>query len=315
MAKNKKTKNQTKRISFKLGASKGRKRRNAHPGSRTWKVVSLTALVVLCAVCLFAGAGVGFVFLEKYVKTHLSQPLRSLELAGVPAWANEALKQKIYAAAIPYGEPLELDEQTARSVQNNLARQVAWLDKVKVQAAHSSLLVEALWRKPLALVRTGMQKLYVDANLVVLDFVPISSLPIVEVKGLSKNAKAPAPGEVWREDDLGAAIAILDRLDRMDKLVTPDKPLLYEIGCIDVSNFNGRRNAHAPHIVMYAQDNTEIIWGAEYGEWQRYLEAPDEEKLAGLYSYYKEYGSLQEGARFINLCDPQGIVPLPIDKY
>jgi len=100
--------------------------------------------------------------------------------------------------------------------------------------------------------------------------------------------RVPSAGEVWKRDDLAAAVDILDMLDRMDKLVTPRKPLLYEIDRIDVTNFEGRHNKRAPHIRLYTKDNIEIIWGAEYGKWQRYLEVTDEEKLAKLYSYYKE---------------------------
>jgi len=140
-------------------------------------------------------------------------------------------------------------------------------------------------------------------------------LPIVNVKGLSAATKVPLPGEVWQLDDLAAAVIILTKLDRMDKSVTPDKPLLYEIDSIDMSNFNGRRSSRKPHITLYTKDNTKIIWGAEFGTWQQYLEATDEEKLAKLYAYYKEHGSLSGGAKYINLRDPQDNIPQPIDKY
>jgi hypothetical protein len=141
------------------------------------------------------------------------------------------------------------------------------------------------------------------------------NLPIVRVTGLSMTTRIPPPGEVWQLDDLAAGVAILERLDRMDKLVTPDRQLLYEIDRIDVSNFNGRRSSRKPHIVLYTRDDTEIIWGAEIGTWQRYLEATDEEKLAKLYGYYKEHGSLLNGVKYINLRDPQETVPRPVDKY
>jgi hypothetical protein len=101
----------------------------------------------------------------------------------------------------------------------------------------------------------------------------------------------------------------------MDKSVTPNKPLLYDIDRIDVSNFTGRKNSRLPHIVLYTRDDTEVIWGAEFGRWQRYLEATDEEKLAKLYAYYKEYGSLSGGVKYINLRDPQDNIPQPADKY
>jgi hypothetical protein len=155
----------------------------------------------------------------------------------------------------------------------------------------------------------------VDAEQVVLDFVEMPHLPIVKITGLPLITRTPPLGEVWQRDGLAAAIEIIKRLEQMDKLVTPDKPLLYEIDRIDVSNFNGRENTQHPHIVMYTKDNTQIIWGAEVGKWQRYLESTDEQKLAKLYGYYKEYGTLSGGAKYINLRDPQDNIPLPIDKY
>jgi hypothetical protein len=156
----------------------------------------------------------------------------------------------------------------------------------------------------------------VDAEQIVLDFVPMPHLPVVEITGLSPTRKTPPLGEMLQDDALDAAITILDRLDRMDnRSDTPDKPLLYEINRIDVSNFNVGKNSKRPHILLYAKDDTEIIWGAEFGTWQRYLESTDEQKLAKLYSYYKENGTLSGSAKYINLCDPQDDIPRPVDKY
>lgn len=310
MVRRKKTKSKTKRISFKLGTSK-RKIKIAHNPSLK------SILKVSAVVCVLAAVGIGFVFLAKYVKkaVPVSETVGSLELVNAPAWVNEPLKEKIYAAARAGGEDLKLDEDAAPSVQQNIETLVAWLDEVKVQTTHEQLLIEARWRKPLALVKLGLHKFYVDADLVVLDYIPMPTLPIVQVKGLSVARKLPPPGEVWQNETIAAAVAILARLNRMDKLVTPEKPLLFEIDNIDVSNFNGRQNSRFPHIVLYAKDNTEIIWGAELGKWQKYLEATDEEKLAKLYGYYEKHGTLLNSAKYINLCDPQDNIPLPIDKY
>ena len=101
----------------------------------------------------------------------------------------------------------------------------------------------------------------------------------------------------------------------MDKSITPDKPLLSEIDRIDVSNFNGRQDGRKPHIVLYAKDNTEIMWGAAVGKWQQHLESTDEQKLAKLYGYYKDFGTLSGRAKYINLRDPKDKIPLPIDRY
>jgi hypothetical protein len=303
MARREKTKSKTKRISFKLGTSKRKKQRTYRP--------SLTGILkVLAIVCVFVAGGVSLYFAERYVKSAKPAETGPLELVNVPEWVSSELKAKICDAA--GGKTFRLDEEAAEMVAENLAS-VAWLDNIKIQTTHKQVLIEARWRKPLALVKSGSQSFYVDDELVVLDFVPIPNLPIVRIEGLS--ARVPSPGEVWQSDDLDAAVTILAKLDQMDKSVTPDKPLLYEIDRIDVSNFNGRKNSRFPHIVLYTKDDTEIIWGAEFGTWQRYLETTDEEKLAKLYAYYKEYGSLSGGVKYINLRDPQDNISQPVDKY
>jgi hypothetical protein len=305
MARRKKTKYKTKRISFKLGTSKRKNQRKI-----TYRSSLTGILKVLAIVCVFVAGGVSLYFAERYVKSAKPAETGPLELVNVPEWVSSELKAKICDAA--GGKTFRLDEEAAEMVAENLAS-VAWLDNIKIQTTHKQVLIEARWRKPLALVKSGSQSFYVDDELVVLDFVPIPNLPIVRIEGLS--ARVPSPGEVWQSDDLDAAVTILAKLDQMDKSVTPDKPLLYEIDRIDVSNFNGRKNSRFPHIVLYTKDDTEIIWGAEFGTWQRYLETTDEEKLAKLYAYYKEYGSLSGGVKYINLRDPQDNISQPVDKY
>jgi hypothetical protein len=294
----------TKRVSFKLGDSRKK-------GKRTNGTSLASIFNTLAIVCVFAAAGVGVYFAERYIKSAWPAGTGPLELVNAPEWVSSELKAKIYSAA--GGKTFRLDEDTAKTVAENLAS-IAWLDNIKIQTTHEQLLVEAKWRKPAAMVKSDSQSFYVDAELVVLDFVQVPNLSIVKVEGLS-GKNMPPPGEVWHSDDLDAAITILTKLDQMDKSVTPAKPLLYEIDRIDVSNFSGRKNSRSPHIVLYTKDGTEIIWGAEFGKWQRYLEASDEEKLAKLYAYYKEYGSLSGGVKHINLCDQQYDISQPIDKY
>jgi hypothetical protein len=125
----------------------------------------------------------------------------------------------------------------------------------------------------------------------------------------------PSPGQVWQCDDLAAATEILDRMNLMDRTLSPDKPLLFEIDRIDVRNFNGRKDSQKPHIVLHTKDDIEITWGAEWGKWQQYLESSDLDKLAKLWGYYQMHGTLSVGIKYVNLRDPQDKIPLPIDKY
>ena len=272
---------------------------------------------MLGIVCTLCGIAIGLVFLERYVgkTTAISREDTRPELLGVPPWVAEPLREKVYAAAKGYGENPILDEDAALSVQRKIAEQVAWLDDVKVRISHGRLCISGRWRKPVALIKSGPFRFYVDAEQVALDYVPMPHLTIVEVTGLPPVITVPPLGDVWPRNDLAAAIQILVRLNRMDKTLTPDKPLLSEIGRIDVSNYKGRQNSTEPHIILYSKGDTEIVWGAEIGTWHRHLESTDEEKLAKLYHHYQTYGSLSDGVKFINIRDPRDKVPLPIDRY
>jgi len=274
-------------------------------------------LKVLAAVCVLCGIAIGLVLLEKYVgeTTPASADEAGPVLVDIPTWVNEQLKERVYAAARGHGENPRLDEDAALSVQRNITEQIAWLDDVKVRITSGRLCIEGRWRKPVALIKSGLYKFYVDAEQVALNYVPMPSLTIVQVTGLPLVTAVPPLGKVWHRNDLAAAIKILDRLDRMDKSLTPDRPLLREIDRIDVSNFKGRQNSDDSHIILYSKDNTEIMWGAEMGAWQRHLESTDEEKLAKLYHYYETYGTLSGGVKYINLRDPRDKIPLPIDRY
>jgi hypothetical protein len=276
-------------------------------------------LKVLAVIFVFAAIGIGFVYLGKYVKKVAPAwgGTISVVLVEPPAWMSEPLRERIISTAtgLWQGEEAKLEEDTARLIQSNLQRDIAWLRDIKVRTTYNKVFIEADYRKPVALIKMGLQKFYVDAELVVLDFIPMTYLPIVNIRGAAIITNIPQPGEVLQQDDVAEAVAILSRLDRMDKLVTPDKPLLFEIDSIDVSNFKGRQRDRYAHIILYTKDNTEIIWGAEIDAWAQHLEAKDEEKLAKLYDYYKEFGSLTGGAKYIDLRTPQGKIPLPIDKY
>lgn len=267
-------------------------------------------------VCLLVVILTGFAFLERFVKEQntVMSGNRVIKLIGdIPEWVGEEVKNRVYAAATAQAGS-EDNESTAASVQRNIVRTVPWLADVKVQTTHDSIQITGRWRKPIAVVTAGKKKFLLDTDLVVLDYIPMGNAPIVTVSGLEFSGKPIVLGEVWHGDDLAAALAILGRLERMDAAVTPEKPLMREIDRIDVSNYNGRKNKNEPHIVLYTKGGTQILWGAEIGTWQRYLESPDDDKLAKLYTYYQQYGKLS-GVKYINLRDPQQTIYLPIDKY
>ena len=301
----------------KINVAKKRKK-NRRKTSKKILLPSLLAVSkILILILILAAIGIGFVFLKLFVNTtvRVSQRTAIVELVDAPVWLNEDLKKKIYDAARTNGEDLKLDEEAAKSVQQNIQQQVSWLQNVTVQATNDRLLINAEWRKPLVLIKRGIRRYYLDSEMVVLDFISMQALPIVQIKDPSLLSKRLIPGKILQSDSASAAVEIITKLDRMDSIISPDKPLLYEIKSIDVANFNGRNSRGNPHIVLLTSDDTKIIWGAKIGAWQRHLEAPDEEKFAKLYAYYKKYGTLLNSVKYINLRDPQDNIFQPIDKY
>ena len=179
----------------------------------------------LLFVCAFALVLAGFAFLDSYVKTQTtgSSGNRTIELVGdVPNWVSEEIKNRIYAAATAEANnSANDDEKIAASAQRNIAALVPWLADAKVQTTHKSILITGRWRKPLLLVTAEKNKFFIDADLVILDYSPIANLPVINVTGLELSQIPPTPGKVWQGDDLAAAMAVLNRLSRMDIASVP----------------------------------------------------------------------------------------------
>lgn len=279
-----------------------------------------TTAVIFAFIALFVAIGVGFVFLDRYVKSNLdlSQKTVPLRLVDFPDWGGSELQEKIKSTAGKSPADFRLTEDAAMKIGENLAT-LAWLYDVQVRLSNQAIVVNAKYRKPVGLVKDHNQQFLIDSELIILDYIPISRLPLVEIMGVPGYLLTwRSVGTKWQRDDIAAAVELLVLLEKMDSQVVPNKPLLAEIKSIDMSNFNGRRSNSQPHIVLYAKDGTEIKWGAEKGTWQRYLEAKDEEKLTLLYNTYQELGTVQlraaQKGSFIDLTRPQTL-SLPIDRY
>jgi len=279
-----------------------------------------TTIIIFAAIVVCVAVVVGFVFLDRYVKANLKLEKKTvpIHLLNFPDWGSEELKQKIVAEAAGDSKDLKLSDSAAMRIGENIA-EFSWLYNTKVQIGNQAIVIDAQYRLPVALIKTNDSQYFIASDLVVLDYVNISKLPIVEITGVPAHRLTwRSVGTKWDSEDVVAAVELLALFARMDSEVVPDKPLLAEIKSIDMSNFNGRRSSSQPHIVLYAKDGTEIRWGAQKGAWQRYLEARDEEKLTLLYNTYQELGTVQlraaQKGAFIDLVKPQSL-SLPIDRY
>ncbi len=267
-----------------------------------------TILKILLAFGLAGLILAVFVLSERFVKSSKQHETGPLVFENVPKWVDQALRSQVYEA-IGGSRELQLEENMASLVVEGLEA-VAWLHQIKARVTHRDIRVSAEWRKPLARIESGSTAFYVDTDGVVLDPIDLD-LPIVTIRSVRVRQR-PAAGTVLDKDDVFAAIGLISLLNRMDKHMCPDRPLLAEIDAIDMANFQGRRNQSDPHIVLVTKDKTPIHWGAELGAYSQYLELSDDIKLGNLYGYYNDCGTLLgQEAKYINLRDSRREIPLP----
>ena len=260
---------------------------------------------LLLAVLLLAGAAVGFLYLNQYVK--VSQPAGNatgpLVLVEPGIWVNEEWKQRI-EHLIGTG-PFPLDDNAAQTIAQKL-RSLSWMDDVRVQTTPKQIEVTAHYRRPVGLIDLGRSKYYLDAQMTVMDYIPVTAIPTIEITGIAAPRSIPTPGNRWAAEDALAAVQILDMLYKMDLHFQHEqqleKPLLDEIQSIDVANFAARKSNSAPHIVLTVKDGTKIFWGAAWGQASRYLEQDEKDKLTDLYQFYMDHNNTLEGtAKYIEL--------------
>jgi hypothetical protein len=266
------------------------------------RVKIVNFLVVLLALCAVGGTVSFFLMGSRRLTERLPQS-GPLVLMDQPAWTSEEMINGIYESV--GAREFRLQATRLDALASRLEA-ICWFENVRVQRTADALMARADWRQPVALVKSGTTRFYVDANSVALEYVPLVNLPLVTVTNIPLVRRPPL-GRVVERDDLKAAVALISLLRFMDEKAIAKKPLLREIESVDMANYRGRRKQGSPHIVLYAHDKTPIEWGAEIGSWAQFMEASDEEKLGRLYTYYRERETLQGGVKHINLWNPREI--------
>lgn len=302
MAKKKKNKESflSRFFSKKKKTRKGKK-------SASWVHALKIVLAVMFVTVLVAGGSVGMIYLDGHIKALAAQqkPDGSLHFIAPPAWHNQELIDAMVKAA--GGERFPLDAESAEMVAERLSR-FSWLANVRAQTTPNYIDVTADYRRPVACVKAGRGRvLYLDHEMRVLDYLPLSTIPIPEIQGLA-SLHVPEPGLVWKAEDAAAAVELLDLFNKMDLYFLGskkiDKPLVSDIESIDVSNFAARRSRSAPNIVLNVKDGTKIYWGASWGRAAEFVEADDKVKLARLYETFVSYNhslQVQDKVKFIDL--------------
>jgi hypothetical protein len=319
MAKNKKNK----LFSFSFGKRKTK----AQVSHR--KDAAFLAIKIILAAVLIGAACVGLCYLDKeFVKpqTGVGAKWVKMDLVDAPRWISNDLRRAIYTTAGDNNGWFLLDENTADSVYSKL-KSFPWLYNLKVKTDPNSITVSAEYYKPAMLVESGSRKVYIAADrpedseqfkIIVLNYIPLYEVAIPLLKGANLGY-LPEPGFYWQQEDAEAAVGLANLFKLMDRNMAENaktkrqsfKPLLDEIGNIDVTNFDGRKNKKESHIIIYAKDETPIHWGTISGG----LEAVPAEKLGKLYQCYKDFGTLQLKSKgllqYIDLRIAEKISPIP----
>jgi hypothetical protein len=258
------------------------------------------AVGIIVSTLLVAAAAVGFIYMDRYVKTSRPAEKTVGPLAyALPAWVNQQWKDSIYDVI---GEgPFALDETSARTIAQKLET-ISWLSGVTAQVLPEYIKIDAEYHRPVGIVDLGRAKYYLDKQMTVMDYIPVTAFTTPEIKGIGSPRSIPVPGTQWAAEDVAAAVQLLDMLYKMDDHFELEKPLLDEIESIDVSNFAARKTNAEPHITLTVTDGTKIFWGAAWGQASRYLEQDELNKLTDLYQHFMDHNNtLQGSAKYIEL--------------
>ncbi|RKY09446.1 MAG: hypothetical protein DRP66_02240 [Planctomycetota bacterium] len=282
---------------------KRRKKKHLTKAARARSAASVRKVAgVIAAVVALGCTAIAFGYMDRYVHTlsPATEPLGQLELVAPPEWINPELQATIAAAAGGYYFPLE--EGIAEIIAARL-QGLSWIYNIRVRVTSKTVHIYAGYRKPTAMIMSGSKKYYLaliapddlsyeqgKPKVMLLDYIKLDTLPVVEIKGLSLR-RLPVAGDIRQGADITSTVELLTVLGRMDEISCAGAPLLDQLAGIDISNFAGRKNKNSSHIVLNAKDGTPIYWGAAYGDSALYLEATEQEKLATLYTFYKEHGN------------------------
>ena len=307
MAKKRKTTKKGGGFSGFFSKKKKSSRARSKKSPSSWSFNLKFTLAILSAVLLLTGIAVSLFYMDRYIKPDASskQAYGSLVLAEPGIWVNEDWKQKVQE--ITGKGPFLLDDNSAKDLAQKL-KVLSWMDNIRVKTTPEKILVCADYRRPVALVNLGGgEKYYLDAQMVVMDYIPVTAIPTIEIKGIASPRSIPTPGNRWAAEDARAGVDLLDILYKMDlhfqQQQQMEKPLLDDIESVDVSNFAARKSNSAPHIFLNVTDGTtRVFWGAAWGQAARYLEQDEKDKLADLYQFFMDNNnSLQGKAKYIEL--------------
>jgi len=280
------------------------------------------ALWGLVATLGVTASTLGFSKLKKHVESRYATPDQPpiVVLKNRPVWMNDALARRIEEVARPNSAGSSFDQSILREVHDQLLSDPdlgRWVEKVnRVRRVYGgspgdTVEVDATFRVPAALVRFDGDFWLVDAKGIKLEQIQAEMVPRVVLGQDGKllirvidgvTRRPPDPGRL-ASDDLSAGLELLRLLH--------DQTFAQEIVKIDVSNFSGRVDPAAAHLVLVTRYNTEIRWGRPVNTKHNFGEVDDRRKLMYLDRIAAEFGQVDARRPWIDVRFDRPIYPKP----
>ena len=226
-----------------------------------WLILRLTGWSALVAGVVWAGH-LGVSRLEAHVEQRLLDRLPPgqgpvLTLLDLPADIPDLVEADLYGAAADLLTRPWLDKQLCRDLAGRLAS-VGWVERVNFvrRRADGVFEVSCRYRLPVAMVRQRNEFILVDAAGVRLPGSYRRNPSWLLIEGVEQEA--PAPGVMWKGEDLRAALAVLTALE--------SELCFGQITGVAVDHFAGRRDRRRSHVALLTdQTDGRIAWGSAPG--------------------------------------------------
>jgi len=269
---------------------KVKSRKSADPAKTALGRKRMQVLLGIVAGALAVlGLIAGLNFLRNRTLERNVPPIKRVVLENQPVWMDKDTATGICQMISDLAAQDPSDQNLPIKAAARLSRSL-WVKRVLpagvVNDYQGTLSIRCEFRKPIAAVISGEFLVRVDEDAMVLPGKPLpSGVPIDKYKSiLGVISEPPEPGQVWDAPDLLAAVELLRLIG--------DLAFSQEITAVDVSNYNGRRNAKA-HIVMLTEQRTILNWGRAIGT-EGLIEVDHQQKLQHLDGLFAEHGSLNK---------------------
>ena len=269
------------------------------------------AMHLIVAGLLAAGCAVAFCYMRTYVDQTAAGPTAPPKVVfkNRPPWMTDLLADQLARSFRPADARSVFDhdvlvQTSARLAANPWVAKVNQVRRVYGAAPGDTIEVDCDFRAPMALVRSGSDWWFVDAQGVKLpESFRDADIPKVvfgrdgrpnirQIDGVRWPAPRAAGGR-WPGDDLAAALDLVRRLY--------GQPFADDVVKVNVDNYAGRVDPREAQIVLVTKYGTQVRWGRPWSATDAFIEVRPETKVARLRAIVRDYGRVDAKYPWIDI--------------